>query len=246
MRIALSSAPVKNKDLAFNLAAMTAALAQAAGQAEVVVFGESTLQGFDCLCWVYETDRDMAVPLDSEPIRTMQNAARKCATAVSFGFIERNNDALYSSYVFIGADGTIIHRFRRVSIGWKEYSQTDAHYREGAHFEKFTYRGKSFAVGLCGDLWTDGRPEEMYALDADVVLWGVWRDYRADEWNSTIKHEYAEQAEKCGRRVLLVNPYCADDDADDEAAKGGAVDFRDGRIQAEMAAGSSGMLVINV
>lgn len=72
-----------------------------------------------------------------------------------------------------------------------------------------------------------------------------WKDYRADEWNSTIKHEYAEQAEKCGRRVLLINPYCADENAADAAA-GGAVDFRDGKIQAELPAGNSGMLMINV
>ena len=49
MQIALSSAPVKNKDIPHNLAAMTAALAQAAADgADLVVFGESTLQGFDC------------------------------------------------------------------------------------------------------------------------------------------------------------------------------------------------------
>lgn len=190
MRIALSSAPVKNKDIPHNLAAMTAAFAQAAADgADLVVFGESTLQGFDCLCWSYAADRDMALPLDSAPIRQLQDAARKYATAISFGFIERDGDALYSSCAFIGADGEIIHRFRRVSIGWK--------------------------------------------------------DYRADEWNSAIKHEYAEQAEKCGKRVLLINPYCADENAADAAA-GGAVDFRDGKIQAELPAGNSGMLMINV
>ena len=195
MQIALSSAPVRNKDIPHNLAAMTAALAQAAADgADLVVFGESTLQGFDCLCWSYAADRDMALPLDSAPIRQLQDAARKYATAIAFGFIERDGDALYSSCAFIGADG---------------------------------------------------RPEEMHALDADVVLWPVWCDYRADEWNSTIKHEYAEQAQKCGRRVLLINPYCADDNADDAAA-GGAVDFRDGKIQAEMPAGNSGMLMVTV
>lgn len=246
MKIALSSAPVKNKDIPHNLAAMTAALAQAAADgADLVVFGESTLQGFDCLCWSYAADRDMALPLDSAPIRQLQDAAQKYATAISFGFIERDGDALYSSCAFISADGEIIHRFRRVSIGWKDYRKTDAYYREGTHFAKFTYGGKTFAIGLCGDLWTDGKPEEMHALDADVVLWPVWCDYRADEWNSTIKHEYAEQAEKCGRRVLLINPCCADENAADAAA-GGAVDFRDGKIQAELPAGNSGMLMINV
>lgn len=161
MKIALSSAPVKNKDIPHNLAAMTAALVQAAADgADLVVFGESTLQGFDCLCWSYAADRDVALPLDSAPIRQLQDAARKYAAAISFGFIERDGDALYSSCAFIGADGEIIHRFRRVSIGWKDYRKTDAHYREGTHFEKFTYGGKTFAIGLCGDLWTDGRPKK--------------------------------------------------------------------------------------
>ena len=88
MKIALSSAPVKNKDIPHNLAAMTAAIAQAAADgADLVVFGESTLQGFDCLCWSYAADRDMALQLDSAPIRQLQDAARKYATAISFGFI---------------------------------------------------------------------------------------------------------------------------------------------------------------
>lgn len=84
MQIALSSAHVKNKDIPHNLAAMTAALAQAAADgADLVVFGESTLQGFDCLCWSYAADRDMALPLDSAPIRQLQDAAQKYAAAIS-------------------------------------------------------------------------------------------------------------------------------------------------------------------
>ena len=133
----------------------------------------------------------MKIALSSAPVKNKESPHNIAAmiAAISFGFIERDGDALYSSCAFIGADGEIIHRFRRVSIGWK--------------------------------------------------------DYRADEWNSAIKHEYAEQAEKCGKRVLLINPYCADENAADAAA-GGAVDFRNGKIQAELPAGNSGMLMINV
>lgn len=50
-------------------------------------------------------------------------------------------------------------------------------------------------MALCGDLWTNGRPEEMKAVGADAVLWSVWCDYNADKWNNTIKYEYAKQAE---------------------------------------------------
>ncbi|HJA94520.1 MAG TPA: hypothetical protein H9717_15640 [Candidatus Eisenbergiella merdipullorum] len=69
----------------------------------------------------------------------------------------------------------------------------DDHYREGQCFEKITYGGKTFAIGLCGDLWMDNRSEEMKALNTDAALWTVWCDYRADEWNSYIKQEYDEQ-----------------------------------------------------
>ena len=245
MKLVLASAPVKTLDVRFNIAAMMDAMRSIGGWADVLLFGESVLQGFDCLCWDYETDRQVAVELSDPAIRRMRDAAGQYRLAVSFGFIERMEDTLYSSQIFIGADGEILNVFRRVSVGWKEYRRTDEHYREGECFEKIRYRGKSFATGLCGDLWTDGGPEEMRSLNSDVVLWPVWCDYRADEWNGEIKYEYARQAARCGGCVLLVNPCCADADAHD-AASGGAACFRGGRIASELPAGSSGMLTVEV
>ena len=58
MKIALASAPVKNRNIEFNMQAMIDAMNKASGQAEVILFGESVLQGFDCLCWDYETAQD--------------------------------------------------------------------------------------------------------------------------------------------------------------------------------------------
>lgn len=245
MKIALASAPVKNRNIEFNTQAMIEAMNKASGQADVILFGESVLQGFDCLCWDYESDKHMAVALTDAPIQRMCEAAKQCGIAVSFGFIERIRDALYSSQIFIGSDGEIVTVFHRVSVGWKEFSKTDNHYQEGQHFEKFCFGGKSFAIGLCGDLWTDGRPEEMKALNADVVLWPVWCDYKADEWNNCIKYEYAEQAGLCGDSVLLVNPCCADPDAPD-VASGGLAYFQNGSIVSELSAGNSGTMIVEV
>ena len=245
MKIALASAPVKNRNIEFNLWAMSDAIRRVSGQADLIVFGESVLQGFDCLCWDYEADKYVAVALTDAPIQQMRKAAKQYGIAVSFGFIERIDDNLYSSQIFIGSDGEIVTVFHRVSIGWKEYDKTDDHYREGKHFEKFCYGGKSFAIGLCGDLWTDGRPEEMKALNADVVLWPVWCDYKADEWNNSIKYEYAEHAGLCGDCVLLVNPYGADLDTA-EVASGGLAYFRNGRIVSELSAGNSGTMIVEV
>ena len=245
MRIALASAAVKTGDVEFNIASIIAAMKNVRGKADVIVFGESVLQGFDSLCWNYENDKSVAVSLTDAPIQKMREAARENGLAVSFGFIERDEDVLYSSQIFIGADGEIVKVFHRVSVGWKEYTKTDDHYREGERFDRFEYRGKTFAVGLCGDLWTDGRPEEMKALSADIVLWPVWCDYAAEEWNTTIKHEYAEQAALCGKRVLLVNPFCADDNAS-ECAVGSGVYFENGTIIAEHPSGEPGVLNVEI
>lgn len=245
MKIALVSAPVKTGNIEFNIASMMDAMRDVRGKVDVIVFGESVLQGFDSLCWNYERDKRVAVSLTDAPIQRMREAARENGLAVSFGFIERDEDVLYSSQIFIGADGEIVNVFRRVSVGWKEYTKTDEHYREGDSFERFEYRGKTFAVGLCGDLWTDGRPEEIKALNANVVLWPVWCDYTAEEWNRITKYEYAQQASLCGDCVLLVNPFCADEGAVDLAV-GSGVHFGPGRIIAEHPAGAPGVLIAQV
>ncbi|MBE6984804.1 MAG: carbon-nitrogen hydrolase family protein [Ruminococcaceae bacterium] len=245
MKIALASAPVMNKNIEFNLQIMIDSVKACGGKADLILFGESVLQGFDALCWNYETDKHMAVTLTDAPIRRMCEAAKEYAIAVSFGFIQRCDDALYSSQIFIGADGQIVQVFHRVSVGWKEFIKTDAHYREGQSFEKFCYNGKSFAIGLCGDLWTEGRSKEMKSLNADVVLWPVWCDYETNEWNNGIKYEYAEQAALCGSCVLLVNPFCADADTTN-VAPGGAAYFRNGGIAAQMPFGNNGILIVSV
>ena len=245
MKIALVSTPVRTRDIEFNICGMINAMEAVASCADIIVFGESALQGFDCLSWNFDVDKDVAVAIPESAIGKVQDAAREYGLAVCFGFIERSDDTLYSSQVFIGADGEIVNVFRRVSVGWKEFRKTDHHYQEGLHFEKFSYNGTAFAIGLCGDLWTDGRPEEMKALDADVVLWPVWCDYDPCEWNEIIKFEYAEQAALCGDRVLLINPYCDDPGVADVAA-GGACYFNNGRIIAEIPSGKPAILMVEI
>lgn len=90
-----------------------------------------------------------------------------------------------------------------------------------------------------------GRPEELASLGADAVLWPVWCDYPAAEWNEQVKLEYAAQASRCGCPVLYVNPFCVDPAAPD-AATGGAACFSGGRIVCEAPAGESGILFVEL
>ena len=245
MKIALAGKPVIDGDTQFNKNQIIQTIEECRGKADLVLFGETVLQGFNSLVWDYAADGRVAVSCDDNVILQIRAAARQNGVAVCFGYIESCGGGLFSSQIFIGSSGEVVNNFRRVSVGWKDYRLTDGHYREGDGFQAFSYGGKKFAVGLCGDLWTEGRPEEMRALGADIVLWPVWCDYAAAEWNEVKKNEYAAQAARCGGRVLLVNPFCADEGVSDGAA-GGAAYFSGGEIVAEMPAGSAGILIVEV
>jgi len=144
-----------------------------------------------------------------------------------------------------------VKRHRRIVFNGNGYS---GEWREEAARRGLSNK-PSAAEALCA--WADERnvelfarrgvlsPEEMRALNADVVLWPIWCDYKAEEWNGSINQEYAEQAALCGDCVLLVNPFCNDPDAEDSAS-GGASHYACGRIVAAEAAGSSGVLIVEV
>lgn len=237
MKIALASAMLIDRDIHHNLKQIKryAAEAKAAGAA-LVCFGETFLQGFNCFDWNFETDRHMAVSTDSEAFWAICALSAELQIDILFGFAESAEDAIYSSAALLG-EGRIRHLYRRISKGWKEYRQTDHHYREGTSPRPFAYDGRKFLIGLCGDLWD--YPERFRAQE-DVLLWPVYISYPPEEWESGIRQEYAEQAAKCCGKVLMVNCMAEGD------AYGGAFFFRDGAVQAQVPVGREGLLIVEV
>ena len=98
MRLALASQPVRNGDVAWNVRCMEDVLRACSGRADTVVFGESVLQGFDCLRWDYARDCTVAAAWTDEPVRHLQAAARENGAAVSFGMIERAADGCIGKF----------------------------------------------------------------------------------------------------------------------------------------------------
>lgn len=251
MKIALAAQPFRNGDVDYNMGVVLQTIRIMSAAADLILFGEAFLQGFDALTWdSWDTRKDFQIALaqNAPAIGRIRDVACNCSTAVSFGYYEVCDGAIFSSQLVIGADGEVVHNFRRVSTGWKMMtSRNDKRYQEGARFEAFSYGGKRFAIALCGDLWEDGRVEEMRRLGADVVLWPVYCDYNAGEWNTSIKYEYAQQAALAGENVLLVNPVCEGPfEGAGPYAAGGAAWFSGGTIRQELPAGQAGILVVNI
>lgn len=153
-----------------------------------------------------------------------------------FGYNELEGDAIYSSCALISG-GEILHNYRRISKGWKEYWQTDGHYQEGKSVETFDYRGRKCAIGLCGDLWD---APEKFALGEDILFWPVYVCWTKEEWENGGKTEYAQQAKLCCEHTLYINSICDGD------AFGGAAHFFGGEIQKELPISQEGLLLVTL
>lgn len=237
MKIALASARIADRDINYNLSQMEHYMKQAkAAEAELVCFGEAFLQGFNALSWQYEEDKKIALTTSSREFAQIKKLTKELGVGVLFGYNELEQESIYSSCVLI-TGGEIAHNYRRISKGWKEYSKTDEHYKEGSSVGVFDYKNKKCVIGLCGDLW---EYPERFALGEDILFWPVYVCWTKEEWENGGKIEYAEQAKLCCENTLYVNSLCDGD------AFGGAVHFLGGEIQKELPIFHDGLLYVTI
>ncbi|MCK8059911.1 MULTISPECIES: nitrilase-related carbon-nitrogen hydrolase [unclassified Fusibacter] len=208
---------------------------------DMLFFGESYIQGFEGLTWDYEKDLDIAISLDSPLMADLKNFAKDQATGISFGFIEREGNELYSSNVVIDSKGKIINLFRRVSEGWKEPIATDM-YKEGKELNTFEFGGKTFTTLICGDLFHQENLDAVQKVKADYLLWPLYIDYSVKDWQESVSAEYAEQAGKTGQKVLMINSFSVDENR----AHGGCYVYNKGKIEQELSLGNVGVLEVTL
>ncbi|MDO5400987.1 MAG: carbon-nitrogen hydrolase family protein [Eubacteriales bacterium] len=238
MKIALAAARFINGNVAFNLSQMEGYMRKARTQgAELVCFGESFLQGFDGLTWNYEQDKDIACTLDSPELTDMKRWSAEIGIDVLFGFIERKAETLFSTCVLVSC-GEILHKYRRISPGWKE-QEADSHYWEGNSSEPFLYKGRTCAIALCGDLWVY---PERFRGTADVLFWPIFVNFSVEEWQKTELSDYAEHAGTISPHVLLINSVTGGE----APAFGGCAHFRNGTVSASLPMGEEGILITEI
>lgn len=204
MKIALASYEFINNDIEFNISQIEKAMQSARGRVDLLCFGEAVLQGFNALCWDYETDKNTAISADSDIMHRLRELTLKYGVDLLFGYIERDGESLYSSCAVIES-GKLIHNYRRISRGWKYFWLTDEHYKEGEDTSEFIYRGQSFQIALCGDLWDF--PERFRTQNP--LIWPIYVDFDLDEWPEN-EADYAKQAALSADRTLMINSISRD------------------------------------
>lgn len=236
MRIGLVSYRCENRNTEFNIGQIERAMKHSEGKADMLCFGEAFLQGFDALCWNYEADKTIALELSSETIGRLQSLTIQYGISLLTGYIERNQDKMYSSCVVI-SDGRIVHNYRRISKGWKEFSKTDRHYCEGNETASFNLHGKDMMIALCGDLWD--YPDRFRT--EHLLIWPVYVDFTLEEWMHGALDEYAVQASLAADDVLMINSI------DNEPVNhGGSFYFHGGHTAARIPFDQEGILVVEI
>lgn len=243
MNVLLAALSFRNGKLIYNKNQIVSTIKEYNNKVDLILFGESFLQGFDALTWNFEIDKNIALSKDSKLIKEIKKLCKQFNVSVSFGYFELFDSKIFSSQIVINKQGKIIFNYRRVSSGWR-IKETDDHYQEGTSFSTFELDNKTFTVGLCGDLWNEDNVNIVSNLSFDYLLWPVYTDFNYDKWNNVEKNEYAMQAKKFNKLTLYVNSYCLD--GDDEIAKGGAAVFKNGMIINEIPSGKEDVLIVKI
>ena len=239
MVIQLISAPMFN-DTSRNVETLSRSMDEKRG-ADLLVFGEAFLQGFDGLTWDVEEDKDIALSLQDNAIMLLRGLAKEYSVAVSFGFYEKEQRTIYSSNLFIDKNGDVLDVYRRVSKTWTP-KHAGQQYKTGEDFQVFHYMGKRFLVAICGDLWFAENLDRINELEPELILWPLYIDYSTEEWLAGDKDEYVRQVSGLNAPVLMVNSFLQES----KGAVGGAYLFHGGMVKASLPLGETGSLSIPI
>jgi N-carbamoylputrescine amidase len=156
MNIGLASAKFINNDIEFNLDYCISFIKKAKKHdIDILLFGETYLQGFEALVWKPEEDLLVGIENKSEKMNILCKYCKEEKMAIGMGYIEREENNLYSSYLVIDKNENNLINYRRISRGWRTKNSDSNVYKEGEYFHIFEFMGYKMTVGLCGDFWTD-------------------------------------------------------------------------------------------
>ncbi|NLB17134.1 MAG: carbon-nitrogen hydrolase family protein [Clostridiales bacterium] len=238
MQIALATYKFKNKNINFSLRQIARALKETSGKADLLCFGEAFLQGFDSLCWDFKEDKRIAITQNAEIMNTICSLSHKYGVDLIFGYIEREDDSLYSSCAVV-INGRLAYNYRRISRGWKNFRRTDEHYREGNSIVEFNYKGYPVMLAICGDLWDY---QEKFKTDG-ILIWPVFVNYNREEWELVEKEAYAKQAALSAERTLMIGSLSPETEPD---CAGGTFYFRSGEVIKSAEYGVESILFVEI
>ena len=242
MIVGLAAARFINNNVNYNLSNCLKYIKNAKEKnLDLLIFGETYLQGFESLEWIPEKDLLIGLDLQSNELNILRKYCKENEIGLGMGYIERQNNTLFSSYLIIDKNGNDLTNYRRMSRGWRENNTDEKVYLEGNSFLVFKYMGFSLYVGLCGDFWEEAVIEKIPKKYVDIVFWPVFISYDKKTWEKEELNIYIEQAKKINKNILLVNSICVEEKS---IAYGGAFAVKNNKLIASMEQEKEDLLII--
>lgn len=238
MRIAISSKQFINNDTEANLNTMfdTMKAAKDLG-AEVIVFGEAFLQGFEALKWNYDFDKGIALNIYSEPINRLCKTSRKLNLDVIFGYYEKDGTLISSSSLIIER-GEPIYNYKRLTKSFNKPSNADRHYYEGQVVEVFEYRHMRCMIASGNDLLS---LTDLYSRNEEILFCPTYEVINSQEEYVSYINKLKEASKKLEHtNVIVVNSKCQD------KTLGGAWHLIDGELINKIDLIKDNIVLINI
>jgi len=243
MKIGLATAVFTNNDILKNIKTIKEYMKHAQSEnVDLLLFGESFLQGFDSLTWKPETDLQIAIEKDDELIQELQNYCQELGVALGFGYMEKDQNKVYCSYLIFDGNGCELTNYQRISTGWRFPNSDPNFYQEGKQLGVFEYQGCRFTTGLCGDFWDDQLVAKI-PVDTNIVLWPNFRTFGKEIWITEEFNEYVKQSKTFAPNVFFINSICHDEES---IAYGVAFGIVDGELKYHKNVDESGILICEI
>lgn len=128
---------------------------------DVVVLPECPLTG-----WLSASAKAGAETIPGPFTRELGKRARRRRMAVVSGVEEKAGTRLYNSAVFIGRDGELLARYRKINeleIGLRVYTRGDS-------LQVVEFDGRRIGIDICADSWTSEITDALHLMGARLIL----------------------------------------------------------------------------
>ena len=174
----------------------------------LIMFPETVLTGID-ITDDFETDKKLAITLDSDYIKNLQEKAIEYNLWIAFGFFEFANNTIFDSVILINSKGELALHYKRISRGWCHPDANPREYGSGDSYPVLMSPWGKIGFLVCGDLFDV--PELAIKEELDVLLFPFARCFCEDiislqeEWDNVEWEEYANQIKSINAYTLMAN-----------------------------------------
>ncbi len=162
LTVGLGQVRVRMGDKAANVAELVRCIGEAAGRGcDLLVLPECSLAG-----WLSSAARRASEPIPGPFTRKLGGLARRHRMAIVVGMEEHDGDRIYNSAVWIGRDGRILAKHRKINeldLGLKVYTA-------GRDLGVFDAEGRTAALDICADSWRPEVTDALYLMGARLIV----------------------------------------------------------------------------